>query len=293
MAFSFPASPATNDTYTVGSRTYTWTGYFWEMTGGLITTSQLTDLGVTTAKINDLAVTTGKVNDLAVTAGKIANATITATQIASNAVTTAKILDANVTAGKLANTAVTAGSYTASSITVDAQGRLTAASSGTAAVTPGLVFISSQTATAASSLSFNNCFSSTYRDYFINISMTAGTVTGMRLRSAGTDETQSYYVTEGIIAYTTNMLNDSYTSFNRFELDSYFGYSPHRFRVEMGDPFNTRETSFGCDQWYVAGSPYKFSQKMGRLNISSSYDGFTIYGSTLDLSVQVYGYRLT
>lgn len=60
MAFTFPASPATNDTYTVGSRTYTWTGSVWEMTGGLITTSQLTDLGVTTAKINDAAVTQAK-----------------------------------------------------------------------------------------------------------------------------------------------------------------------------------------------------------------------------------------
>ena len=110
MAFSFPASPATNDTYTVGSRTYTWTGSVWEMTGGLITTSQLTDLGVTTAKIDNLSVTAGK--------------------IASDAVTTAKILDANVTAGKLANTAVTAGTYTTANITVDAQGRLTAASTG-------------------------------------------------------------------------------------------------------------------------------------------------------------------
>lgn len=90
MAFTLPSSPTTNQTYSVGSRTYTWTGSVWEMTGGLITTSQLTDLGVTTAKINDAA----------------------------------------VTAGKLANTAVTAGAYTTANITVDAQGRLTSAATG-------------------------------------------------------------------------------------------------------------------------------------------------------------------
>lgn len=50
MAFSFPASPAVNDTYTVNNRTYTWTGSVWEMTGGKIVTAQIQDLGVTDRK---------------------------------------------------------------------------------------------------------------------------------------------------------------------------------------------------------------------------------------------------
>jgi len=75
-----------------------------------------------------------------ITSAMIVDGTIVAGDIASNAVTTAKILNENVTtdklanaavtATKLANTAVTAGSYVQAIITVDAQGRLTSASSG-------------------------------------------------------------------------------------------------------------------------------------------------------------------
>ena len=101
-----------------------------EIADDAVTTAKIADANVTTGKIVDANVTTAKVADSAVTTAKIADDAVTSAKIPDDAVTTAKIADDAVTAAKLANTAVTPGSYTLSSVTIDAQGRVTAASSG-------------------------------------------------------------------------------------------------------------------------------------------------------------------
>jgi hypothetical protein len=99
--------------------------------GGTIAAADITGT-IATAQIADNAITTAKISANQITTAKISANQITTALVSDLQITTDKIANDAVTADKLADTAVTAGAYTAASITVDAQGRITAASSGSA-----------------------------------------------------------------------------------------------------------------------------------------------------------------
>jgi hypothetical protein len=95
-ALSFPASPSPGALYTVGSRTWVWSGTIWELSAtalsaGVVGANELAAGAVTTAKIATDAVTTTNIAALAVTDVKLASNSVTTAKIATNAITAAKL----------------------------------------------------------------------------------------------------------------------------------------------------------------------------------------------------------
>lgn len=156
----------------------------------------------------------------------------------------------------------------------------------------GLVKIVDNTFSAQTTISFNNCFTSTYENYRLLISGTFSTSSldmWLRFRSGGVDNSTSNYVTvTGLITgastyvaqyaasssriqtYTTNSFTDG------FLVDWTIGRPQLNTKTEV-----TGFTSRGGMEW-----------QGGSYVAAASFDGFSlIFGSGFTGTVRLYGYR--
>lgn len=158
----------------------------------------------------------------------------------------------------------------------------------------GLVTFGSSTV-----ISLNGCFNSSYTNYRIQYTNTAGTANGtdiyMRLRAAGADNTSSSYFLTG------NSVNNAGGAFNRVA-----GAQPNwfvtqqrnvsgrmgNFWLDITNPFEAAPTYTNGQTSYDNGSNFLHEQNGGSHVVASSFDGFTLYSASgFSGTLQVFGYR--
>jgi hypothetical protein len=105
---------------------------------GTVASAQIANLAVTSAKLASFAVTEARLASFAVTTSRLATNAVTGVKITQSTITQAKLAANSVGSNQLISTAVTPATYTAATITVDADGRITAASSGSAGAGMGI-----------------------------------------------------------------------------------------------------------------------------------------------------------
>jgi len=145
--------------------------------------------------------------------------------------------------------------------------------------------------TSASAISLNNCFTSTYSNYLVQLTVlaTSSANVNLRITTGGTP------VASGYSQYNTLLTTGgSYSSFSsgtsKTELTPTSTTTSNAvLNLHIFDPFKTDVTSF---VWSGISSEYdRAAQGAGRLATATSYDGIYILGGTFTGTISVYGYR--
>ena len=167
----------------------------------------------------------------------------------------------------------------------------------TDSVQPGLVLVNKTDISAASSVSVNNCFSSTYDNYRIVFSgigtVTATTTVKFRLRASGSDTSAGYYLS-GVYgsqaAGPTRAYNPNTSEYYASEIgDIENAFTLDVFRPQVA---STRTSLINLYSGPGSASSF-FGTYYGYINNTGQFDGFTLFVSsgTFTGTIRVYGYR--
>jgi hypothetical protein len=162
----------------------------------------------------------------------------------------------------------------------------------------GLTLVATATPTAVASVSINNCFTSTYENYRILISTTAGVgstaAMTFRLRASSTDTTANYS-SQLLESYSTTVA----TSANASGTDDWFfgNFNPttadYSSAYDIFRPQTAQKTGFiGQSTHTAAGSIFVNMFTSGVQNSSTQFDGLTLLFASTSFTgtIRVYGY---
>jgi hypothetical protein len=164
-------------------------------------------------------------------------------------------------------------------------------------INSGLVYIDSVTVTASLTATFENCFSSTYRDYQVIVDVTGGsanTELEMYLRVASTNAITNYnYSQFGTLPNGT--ANNSTTGASDTKVPITFIPATQQISASyfIGQPNVAAFSSFNGPWVYDDGGTSIHRTTIGRHRTATAYTGLQIKtGSTWTGLVTVYGYRI-
>lgn len=165
----------------------------------------------------------------------------------------------------------------------------------------GLDLIVASTFSASAAVNINNCFSSMYSNYRVDLALSAVSGAnpdiGTRLRSAGSDNsTASSYKRQYIYNNTATTVSTNTTSGTQWDLGSTDTTTPAYtfWSLDICGPYLLVPTSaFGRFSWTDSSAVTKVMTCGLAHNQSSSYDGISLFPSTGTISgtIYVYGYR--
>jgi hypothetical protein len=150
---------------------------------------------------------------------------------------TGDVTTSGTTATTLSNSGITPGTYTNPTITVDAKGRLTAASTGSGG-TGGTILLGSQTASNSTALNFTNLVSSAYDKYVIEFVDIALATNGASLAIQFSTDNGSTWDANAI--YDTSMFQtaDNTYSGNASTINGTFGYVTQAYSTSTSNAVN-------------------------------------------------------
>ena len=160
--------------------------------------------------------------------------------------------------------------------------------------TRGLVFIKKVTGTGVSTISVDNCFSSTYSQYRIifDISASVGQ-TNMRLRASGTDNSSTNYRRQYFNIFSTSRDAARDTGQTAWGGVGSIAAIPEISILEVLNPFQTKNTNAFYAMCYDPVANTNLYVANFGINVTTSYDGFTILpdaSGTITGTIYVYGY---